>query len=72
MPRKNKWDREIDDVLCDFSRQKSEIEQAHRLLETTRNGGSVPLEVLDDVIARLDRKHSDAVEALLALKKRLR
>jgi hypothetical protein len=72
MPRKNKWDRDIDEVLADFSRQTTEIEHARRLMDTARSGGYVPLDVINDVLARLDAKHHDAAAALIDLKRKLK
>jgi hypothetical protein len=66
-----KWDMEIDEVLADFSRQTTEIQHARRLVETIRNGGYVPIEVITDVLARLDAKNHDAATALIDLKRKL-
>jgi hypothetical protein len=72
MPRKYVWDREIDEVLADVSRQTTEIEHARRLVETATNGGYVPAAVLSDALARLDAKNRDAAAALIDLKRKLR
>jgi hypothetical protein len=72
MPRKYLWDREIDEVLADVSRQTTEIEHARRLVETATNGGYVPVAVLNEALARLDAKNRDTTAALIDLKRKLR
>ena len=62
MPRKNRWDGDIEEVLADVSGQRSEIETAYKLMDTARNGGKVPLSVLEDVIKRLDTKNHAAAD----------
>ncbi len=72
MPRKNRWDGDIEEVLADVSGQRSEIETAYKLMDTARNGGKVPLSVLEDVIKRLDTKNHAAAETLKQLKVKLK
>lgn len=72
MTHENKWDKTVEEVLADFSTQQTELDIAHKLMDTARNGGKVPLAVLEETINRLDRKHHAAAEALRDLKTRLR
>jgi hypothetical protein len=72
MTHENKWDKTMEEVLADFSTQQTELAIAHKLMDTAKNGGKVPLAVLEDAINRLDQKHHIAAESLRQLKARLR
>jgi hypothetical protein len=63
--------REIEDALGWLSNQQRDLGEVHRLLDTARNGGSVPYDVLLTVLSDISREQEQAAEQLRRVRRNL-
>ncbi len=64
--------REIEDALGWLSHQERELSEVYKLMGTARNGGKVPLDVLDNAISAVQAHHHAAADQLKRIRGKLK
>jgi hypothetical protein len=64
--------REIEDALGWLSHQQRDLSEVQRLLDTARNGGRVPYDVLIGVLGDISREQEQAAEQLRRVRGKLK
>lgn len=64
--------RDIEDALGWLSHQQRDLCEVQRLIDTARNGGSVPLDVFDDAVRAIAEQQNAAAEQLRRVRGKLK
>lgn len=73
MPSRNNAEigREIEDALGWLSHQERGLSEVQKLIDTARNGGKVPLDVLDNAVHAVQAHHTAAATQLKRIRGKL-